>query len=159
MLLLMLVVNLESRKYKSVNRDGVTAVIINKGKILLLKRASFPLMSHKGVWSFLTGGRERKERHIETAYREIKEEINVDKSQLKLILKDKMVTLTDPKEKIQWNNRFFIFQSKTRKVKLDLENRAYKWVTLKQLQAHENVLTDYIPNRNYIFRLIKSALK
>lgn len=152
-------VNLENQRYRNVNRDGITAVIINKGRILLLKRASFPMMSHKGVWSFVTGGRERKERHIETAYREIKEEINIDESQLRLIINNEHVILTEPKKKIQWDNRFFIFQSATRKVKLDLENKAYKWVTFEQLEAHENLLTDYIRNKNYIFRLIKSALK
>lgn len=153
------VVNLKIGDYKRVNRDGITAIIINKGRILLLRRASLPFMTHKGTWSFLTGGKHKNERYINTVYREAKEELGIDRSQLVLIASGKNVIIKDNKKNISWTNALFVLHSKTRIVRLNFENRECKWVSIAQLAVQENAITTYFLNKDYVLRLISYSLK
>lgn len=149
---------LEAQNYRKVEKDGITAVIINKGKILLLKRRSLPFIVHPGYWSFVSGSRKKGERYLDTAYREIMEETGIDRSKLKTLVKNRDMTLIGHKKDIRWSNKFFIFRSSDRSVRLNLENSGYKWVHLANLKKENRVITDYIADSGVVLGLIKKSL-
>jgi len=145
-------------KYRLVEADGVTVAIINRGKILLIKRVNFPLISNPGIWVFVQGGRKRGEEHIETAYREIHEEVSLGKEHLELVFEKKDVLMFDAvKKKHKWKNAFFIFQSKTQDVKTNYESQGHRWAHFEEL-LDEKEYTNIFIDKEEMLHHIKSAL-
>lgn len=149
---------LKKRKRKTVNRDGATAIIINKKGVLLLKRTMIPFISNPGIWFFITGGHEKGESYLENAYREINEETGLERGELTSLYKNKKIILTNGSRKIQWSNALFIFRTSSSAVKLNYEHRSYKWVTFDELLNHEGTL-NAIYDRNSVLKLIKGAIR
>ncbi|MGD0511426.1 MAG: NUDIX domain-containing protein [Candidatus Micrarchaeaceae archaeon] len=147
------------RKCRTVEKDGTMAVIVNDGKVLLLKRRFFPFMVHPGFWSFVSGSRKKGESHLGTAYREIKEETGIGRTQLRPIVKNVGIMIVGQNRDIRWANKFFIFESKDRNVRLNIENSAYKWARVADLDNEEKIITDFIENSGMVLKLIKSSLK
>ena len=143
-------------KYKLQKHDGIVAIIIYKNKLLLLERRNLPIILNPGIWAFLSGGRDGKEKYLDTAYREIKEEVKLSKQHLKLLYKAK-VYLKEERKKIIWANELFIFRSDTDKIKLDMENKAYRWATLKQIEKEINY-TNILINEKRIIRHLKGFI-
>ena len=139
-------------RYKLVKKDGMTAIIIHNGKILLLKRRNVPIITNPGIWSFLSGARDGRERYIETAYREIKEESGIDRRSLALLFKERML-ITDRKRGIMWPNWVFIFRSDTGKVRLDYENSRYRWTTVSQIEKEINYTNIFINHKELVKRI------
>ena len=133
-------------RYKLVSVPGMTAIIIHGQRILLLKRRNVPIILNAGIWAFLSGGRERGERYIDTAYREIREESGIDRHSLTLLFKTRML-LTDRKRRIVWPNWVFVFRSDTGKVRLDYENSGYRWATINQIEKEINYTNIFINHR------------
>jgi 8-oxo-dGTP pyrophosphatase MutT (NUDIX family) len=151
---------LTEKDYKTVEKSGITSVLLNKGRILLVERRRIPFMTHPGFWSFVSGARKnRNEEYMDTVYREIKEETDMEKSQLKLLVTDETVIIRDHRKNIQWENKFFIFDSKTDTVRLDMENKNFKWISIDELERHKNITLDYFVNKDRVLDLIKSCLK
>jgi 8-oxo-dGTP pyrophosphatase MutT (NUDIX family) len=149
---------MENKNYKEISKEGITAVIISNGKILILKRIWLPFITHPGYWSFVTGARKQTEEYVATAYREIKEETGIDKSQLELLEKDIKIKIISHKKDVQWTNQFFIFRTDENKINLNIENRAYKWVSIEELESMDNTTLNYIQSKIEILKLIKSKL-
>ena len=143
-------------KYKLESHDGIASIIIYKKKILLLKRRNIPIILNRGIWSFLFGGRDRGEKHITTAYREIKEEVKIAKSHLRMLYTTK-VYLKEEGKRIMWLNQLFIFRSDTDKVKLDIENSSYRWAQFRDIEKEINY-TNILINEKPILNKIKGFL-
>ncbi len=141
----------------NVDKDGVVAIIMHNRKILLLRRICLPFISHPGLWSGVSGAREEGESYIETAYREIKEETGIGKEDLKPLSKGMRITLCDHKKPIQWRNTLFIFAASNAKVKLNFENREYKWVTISRLKKESNTTLDFCKEKDKVLDAIRSA--
>lgn len=148
---------MERQSYRKVSKDGITAAVLNGRNILLLKRISLPLITHPGLWCFVSGSRKKGEKHIDAAYREINEETGIDKSKLRPLLAGRKVTIVERRKRIEWENEFFIFSSKAKDVKLNFENSAYKWVGISELRR-EKLIIDYFSEKEGIARLIGSFL-
>ena len=140
-------------KYSTVGKDGVMVVIINKRKILLLKRIWLPFISHPGMWSFVSGKKEKNEEYLDTAYRETEEETGLEARKLKL-LKETDITVRDEKRLVKWKNRLFLFRSDTDSIRLNIENSRYKWVRFEELISGETI-TSAFQNKERILKLIK----
>jgi 8-oxo-dGTP pyrophosphatase MutT (NUDIX family) len=140
-----------------ISADGVACVVINRSKILLLKRRNVPFISNPGIWAFVMGGIERGEDYLETAYREIKEETDIDKKQLTLLYGPKRVNIVYKKKNLMWSNNFYIFRSTTNKVKLDLENSAYRWATFDEIK-NSRTYTNIFINEQFLLNKIRSGL-
>jgi len=147
---------IDESKLKRVKRDGIVAIIINNGRVLLLKRRNIPFLTNPGIWFFITGGRKKGEKYIETAYREIREEVGIEKQMLWKLYECK-VKLYDGAKKWVWKNRCFIFYSKSRKVKLNIENSAYKWVGIKDLKK-ETDFSKILINKRFVINKIEGFL-
>jgi 8-oxo-dGTP pyrophosphatase MutT (NUDIX family) len=137
---------------------GVTAIILNKSKILIIKRIWLPFIMHPGYWSFVTGGRDTKEKSIDAAYREILEETGIKRNQLTLLFKGAEITIRHHRKDLKWMDDLFIFRSSIRTVRLNPENTGYKWLSLKELQQHKNSTIDYIEQKKEVLSLVKKFM-
>ncbi len=136
-----------------IENKGITAVVLSKDKILLVKRRRIPFISHPGIWYFVSGAKERDEQHIDTAYREIKEETGLLRQNLKLLCKGRKIIIVDHKRHTKWEDNFYIFGSKTEKIKLNLEHSSYKWATFEELKTGEAIESIY--EKDMVLKLIK----
>ena len=124
--------------------------------MLLLKRRNVPMIMNPGIWAFLSGGRDGNERYLTTAYREIGEETSIGKESLRMLYKEKRL-LKEDRKGIKWHNWLFIFHSNTRKVKLDYENSAYRWATMREIEKEINYTNVFI-NRKALEAKIRRYL-
>lgn len=126
-------------------RKGVSAIIINnKNEFLLVNLESF----EDKYFAIPGGGIESKESLEDAVYREIKEELNIEKKSLLLIgksdlpimIKFKTIKFNDDGKEFDGMERYFfgfkfIGNENQIKVRKD-EIRAYKWVTFDQLKNY-----------------------
>jgi 8-oxo-dGTP pyrophosphatase MutT (NUDIX family) len=142
--------------FRRVSRPGVTAVLVNRRRILLLKRISLPFMTNPGIWYFVAGARDGREGHLENAYREIGEELGVGREELKLLYSGE-IWVREQKRKERWRNKLFIMKARSRKVRLNIEHRGYRWVAFGELEGYHD-LTGALGEPEKALSLIKSAL-
>jgi ADP-ribose pyrophosphatase YjhB (NUDIX family) len=146
------------KEYKEVKADGVAVVIIHKKRILLLKRRKLPFITNPGIWSFLTGGKNKDESYSEAAYRETEEETGIKKEQLKQIRKPIKAWLFDSKRRKKWQNYIFFFKSETNEVKLNMENAAFRWASITDIK-NENEYTNISLDDEKILEILGACLK
>lgn len=145
--------------YKTIELDGIHAVIIHKGKVLILKRINIPLfIINPGKWSLVSGARKKGESHLDAAYREIKEETGIEPNELTLLKGNIMMYARDAKKAIRWKNRLFIFCSKKGFAKLNIENRSSRWITLDEFAQNPDIseIMEGVPG---ILKLVKASAK
>ena len=140
-------------QYRHVEADGIAAVVVNRRRLLLMKRRYLPFLKNAGAWSFVFGHRENGERYLETAYREIREEAGIGRERLELLGDGFPVGLFDPKRGIRWSNMMFIFRSDTGEVRKDFENAAYRWAGMSELANHERYTNLFIDEERILKRI------
>ena len=109
----------------------VTCLIRCRGRILILKRAP-TVHVNPYLWSPVTGrvrGRLSPERQ---AYGEIREETGIERRKLRLVSRGKKYTL-QINPSVEVSVQPFLFESKTKRVHLNWENTAYRWVRAAHL--------------------------
>src|SRR5512136_2836658 len=92
----------------------VTCLLINdKDKLLVLKRSDL-VRTYKGQWGGVAGYIEEGEKPIDTAYKELNEEISLNKKDVQLIKTLEPFKFTDfyRGEKYDWEIYVFIFKTK-----------------------------------------------
>jgi 8-oxo-dGTP pyrophosphatase MutT (NUDIX family) len=140
-------------------RDGAKVIIINRKRVLLLKRRNVPFIVNPGIWSFVGGGRDKDETYTETAYREVLEETGIGRHDLELVNRPKKMMLMDVKRPDQrWYNVVFIFLSRTGRVRLDIENAGYRWATTGQLKSGKDFTNEFVDKKG-ILRMIDRAVR
>ncbi|MGC8662477.1 MAG: NUDIX domain-containing protein [Candidatus Micrarchaeia archaeon] len=141
---------------KSVKREGITAILINKGKILTLKRRNFPFITNPGIWFFVTGGLKKNESYVSAVYRELEEETGIKRTHLRLI--DSFdVQLFDKAKSWRWHNKCFIFYTNSRKIRLNIENSKFTWISLNDIISEKSFSNIFI-NKMNIINKIQGAL-
>lgn len=147
------------QKSKIAEPVGVTAVIIKKNKLLLAKRRNLPFIANPGIWTFIAGARGRNEDHLDAAYREIAEEIGLERRELKLIAKPQKVRLFDAVRKNrEWIDVLFVFKTDSSDIKLNFENREYRWATMSDIEREHHFTNTFVDKKRVIER-IKAAMK
>ncbi len=136
---------------------GITAVIINGGDILLVKRRNFPFIRNPGVWTFVSGGIKREENSEDAACREILEETGIGRSSLRRVGYAGGVEKFDMRNGRIFSDDFYCLISKTRKVKLNIESSAYRWCRFREIERHESY-TNLFADEATITGLIRRAL-
>ncbi len=143
--------------YRVHRAPGAVMVIIYKSRVLLLKRRNLPFLTNRDIWSFVTGGKSGAERYIDTAYREIEEEVSLTRTHLKPLGKGFEVWMFDRRSKFKWYNYMFIFRSDTDEIKVNYENSGYRWATFDEITKGINYTNVFI-NERLILNRIRSCL-
>lgn len=149
----------EERKYKLVEGNGITAAIVHRQKVLLIKRVNIPIISNPGIWTFVQGSAKKNEDHKDTAYREIKEEVNLDKVHLNPIIQENDVLMFDAvRQNRMWKNSFFVFKTENPNVRINYESTKFRWAELEDLEE-EREYTNIFINKENALRKIKEAME
>ncbi|OPY31827.1 MAG: hypothetical protein A4E32_01431 [Methanomassiliicoccales archaeon PtaU1.Bin124] len=112
----------------------VTCVMEYEGRYLIVKRSD-KVSTNKLKWAGISGYIEKGETPLETAYKEISEEVQMENPKLIRILP----VIHIRAEGRSWAIHPFHFQAPTDKVVLDWEATDYKWVTLAEADTYDLV--------------------
>ena len=147
----------ERKTLRFVEKEGVTTIIINGGRILIMKRISLPFLIHSGIWTFVAGRKERKEGYEETAYREIEEEAGIAREDLRLASRPVRIMKINEKGGTKFHNMLYVFYSRTRRVRKNIENSDYRWATLSEIRGQRRY-TNIFADKHSIERIIGRAI-
>ena len=133
------------------SRNGITAVIIHRKKVLLLKRS--PLLffaAYPGIWTVVGGGI-KSENPLDAAYREIEEETRIAKRDLRLLSACMNFKIYDPiRRNAQWRNTLFFFKSRTARVKLNFENSRCRWASFDDIKKERDYTSIFMENARFL---------
>lgn len=115
---------------KKVSRS-VAVFIMRRGKLLIMKRSQL-VGYYRGAWGVIGGHVHKGVHPIDQAYLEVREETGLRRSDLKLVRVGKAVRIHDSATDKTWLSTPLLFEAKTRRVKLDWEHTAYKWISMKR---------------------------
>ena len=121
------------------NRKGIlvaTSILKSEDEILILKRSE-KVGSFQGYWSGCSGYVEEDETPKETSLKEIKEETGISKEYLKLLVDENIHKIE--KTTGTWIVHSYLYETKTRKIRLDWENDEYEWITIDELKKYKIV--------------------
>ena len=118
-----------------------TCILTHKDKILILKRSQ-QVKIYKGMWGGVAGYIEDDEQPLQTAYKELKEEANLDKDDVELLLEGKPHKFTDVYDgkTYDWDIYPFVFYiEKKEKIQIDWEHTELMWISPRDLVFHNTV--------------------
>jgi len=119
-----------------------TSILIDeKENILILKRSN-KVRTYKGLWSGVSGYIEEWEEPIDTAFKEINEEIGLDREDVELLKTADPIKFTDVYKGETYNWKvypFLFFTRKKSKVQIDWEHTKYRWIRPSQLEKCDTV--------------------
>ncbi len=119
----------------------VTCLLENNGEILILKRSE-EVGTYQELWGGVAGFVEGNEEPQETAIKEIKEEVGIEKKDLLLVKKEDAIKFTDLYEDklYEWIVYPFLFHIKDRgKIQIDREHTEFRWVKPSELKKYDTV--------------------
>jgi len=109
----------------------VSCLLMNEdGEILILKRSD-KVKTYKDCWSAITGYVEENEEPINTAYKEIREEVGLEKKDIFLLKEGKPIVFTDfyNEKRFEWIVHPFLFKTLNKgKIQIDWEHTNYSWI-------------------------------
>jgi len=119
--------------------SAVTCLLTDEnGKILILKRSN-KVRTYKGCWSNVAGYVEKDEKPIETAFKEIREEIGLEADDVEFICKAEPIEFTDVYEDVKYDWKIFPFLFKTLKkdkIQIDWEHIEYRWINPSEIKNY-----------------------
>jgi 8-oxo-dGTP diphosphatase len=110
----------------------VAAIIRNEDKFLLVKQAKGA--AHEGLWAFPAGRVEDNESLEDALRREVKEETNLDISQIKFL---EVVKVKD--ENMGIDAEVYVFECRHQRgnPKPESDVEEFKWVTIEEIEKFE----------------------
>lgn len=119
-------------------QDVVTAVVMHRGDILLLRRST-QVRTYQGKWACVSGYLEEGDAPEERALIEIEEETGLSRSQVGLEKAAAPVAFTDEAAGVDWRVHPFLFSAACRGIILDWEHQEYRWVDPSDLGDYDTV--------------------
>lgn len=119
-----------------------TAVATRAGRILLVRR-SLKMRSMGGLWACISGVIEGGEAAVDRALAEMYEEAGIGPGEAVLLRSGDPLRVDDPSggrhARAGWEITPFLFEARTRRVRLNWENTAYRWARRADLGGYETV--------------------
>ena len=119
-----------------------TAVLTNGGRILLVRR-SMRMGTMPGLWACVSGVIEGGEAAVDRALAEIREEVGMGAGDVALLRAGEPLLVDDPAEGMRpragWEVLPFLFEARSRRVRLNWENDEHVWVRRGGLGGYETV--------------------
>jgi 8-oxo-dGTP pyrophosphatase MutT (NUDIX family) len=127
---------MENRSEELPIKNVATSVLLHNGRILILKRSS-EVGTYKGRWACVSGYIEEGEIPLETAFKELFEEIQFSKDDVELIREGKPLIAQD--NQVLWTVHPFLFGAKKNEIVLDWEHSEYRWILFEELENYSTV--------------------
>ena len=121
------------REYHPVTVAHGVAVFIRHGDQYLTLKRSNKVGQHKGRWAVVAGYLPKGEVPVAHAYEEALEEAGLHKKDLTLVKVGTKVLVHDPITDVRWRSTPVLFESSTKRIKLNWENTAYRWVPISRM--------------------------
>jgi len=119
----------------------VTCILEKSGKILVLKRSKL-VRTYRGRWGGIAGYVEDQEKPLDTAMKEISEEVGLQPDAITLVKKGDPITISDTSEgrAYDWIVHPFLFHIKDKSlIRIDWEHEEYRWVVPSEVRTLETV--------------------
>ncbi len=120
----------------------VTCLLVdNESNLLILKRSD-KVRTYKGLWGSVAGYVEEGENPEDTAFKEIKEEVGLERRNVSLLKKGKPIIFTDfyEGEHYDWEVLPFLFRiEKKGKLQIDWEHSEYRWIAPPDIEKYDTV--------------------
>jgi 8-oxo-dGTP pyrophosphatase MutT (NUDIX family) len=112
-------------------RSVVTCFLVRTGEsgdeVLLLRRSD-RVSTYRGLWAGVSGYLET-DSPLEQAYRELSEEVGLERDDVTLVAQAEPVTVSDESIDTRWTVHLFLFRTeRPDRVRLDWEHTASSWV-------------------------------
>ncbi|MFA6430577.1 MAG: NUDIX domain-containing protein [Candidatus Paceibacterota bacterium] len=111
----------------------INCVLEYKGNILILERNK-NMRLYPGYWNGISGFLDDDKGLKEKVYEELKEEVGINKEDVISIKVGQIFDRDESKYKKTWIVHPILVKVKTNKIKLDFENRNYKWIKLEEIK-------------------------
>ena len=119
-----------------------SSLLVNdEGKLLILKRSEM-VKTYKGQWGVVAGYVEENEKPYQTAIKEIKEEVGLEKNDVNLVKQYGPVEFTDVYEgkSYDWQIYVFVFIiKKNSKINIDWEHIEKRWILPSEIGEYNTV--------------------
>lgn len=117
----------------------VTSFLEHDGKILILRRSDkVRTMKHK--WAGISGYIEEDETALESALKEIQEEVGLKKEDVKLVRAAEPLEVPDTERDTLWIVHPHLFKTSNTNIRLDWEHDQYKWIDPEDIANYDTVL-------------------
>lgn len=111
----------------------INCVLKYKDKILVVERSK-KLNFYPRYWNGISGFLDDQRSLNEKVYDELKEELGISKTNIKIIKLGEIFDQDESKYKKTWVVHPVLVEVKNDKIKLDWEARNYKWLTLQEVK-------------------------
>lgn len=116
--------------------DVATSVIMHGDRILILKRSD-KVGTYQGYWACASGYIEEGETPLETAIKEIGEELSLGVDDIDLVKEGKVILAPDGEH--LWAIHPFLFKTKNTKIELDWEHDEFRWISPDEIEEYSCV--------------------
>ena len=117
----------------------VTCILRRGDQVLILKRSS-GVKTNREKWAGVSGYVESEETPIETAYKEMEEEISARQDQVRLVREADPLVFDDRANDTIWWVHPFLFDDLGVDVVLDWEHTEHTWIDLQDLGSYDTVI-------------------
>jgi len=119
----------------------VTCLLENNGEILILRRSE-EVGTYRELCGGVAGFVEENEEPQETAVKEIKEEVGIEKKDLLLVKKEDAIEFSNlyGDKLYEWIVYPFLFHIKDKdKIQIDWEHTEFRWIKPSELKKYDTV--------------------
>lgn len=100
------------------------------------------MKTYKGLWGVVAGYIEPSEEPLDTALKEIREEVRLENDDIQLITTGQPIHIIDDSEaeRYEWAIHPFIFRVKKKeKIQIDWEHSEYRWISPPRITQYQTV--------------------
>ena len=119
----------------------VVTCFLRRGTLILLLKRSLGVKTNKGKWAGVSGYVEVGETPLETAYKELGEEIAARPGLVRLVREAEPLTFLDTEHDTTWVVHPFLFDDLGIEVVLDWEHTEFRWIEPEELGSFDTVVS------------------